>query len=337
MKETKTRNPALDYTKGVLVIGMLLFHATYFFIADDSVRNVVAGRLLSFISGSWVFISGLIVTHYYENKFSKDRFLTSKRLWVRGIKILLLFVILNIIISLLGLSQSTKILSISGLIYILLNGDAVNTSFEILIGISYVLLLSPIYLLLGRWGTILSIGLLLVASVAAIKGHDIPPIAWIILCGIGGMVAGKFVTYVTVNHKSLVRYSARMMMISCASTLFYFYLTFAFGFDKGDMYTYLYGIASILLMIYLSYHWVSEISSIDRYLRFLGRYSLIAYIGQMGILWAMVESIGATVTDIPFVVSFSSALILMSLGIMLVDYARGRLPIIRRLYGLIFA
>ncbi|PYT85568.1 MAG: hypothetical protein DMG36_27405, partial [Acidobacteria bacterium] len=95
------RNPALDFTKGALVLFMVLYHWLNYFISADGDFY----RYIRFVTPSFIFITGFVISNVYLAKYELSDSRLPKRLLQRGLKILAIFVVLNIVISLL-LSRS---------------------------------------------------------------------------------------------------------------------------------------------------------------------------------------------------------------------------------------
>src|SRR6185295_1822787 len=59
--ERPGRNPALDFTKGALVLIMVLYHWLNYFVSADGFGY----RYLRFITPSFIVITGFLVSHIY--------------------------------------------------------------------------------------------------------------------------------------------------------------------------------------------------------------------------------------------------------------------------------
>ena len=81
------RNHAIDFTKGFLVIVMVAYHLLNYFL-DGGERVYM---YLNYVTGGFIFISGLLCSTIYYNKFMKDKLYVHKRLLIRGLKLRLLF------------------------------------------------------------------------------------------------------------------------------------------------------------------------------------------------------------------------------------------------------
>jgi hypothetical protein len=62
-----------------------------------------------FVSGSFILMSGYIVARFHETRFKADWRSTSRRLVVRGLKLLMLFSLLKLLINLTGIGNPNKV------------------------------------------------------------------------------------------------------------------------------------------------------------------------------------------------------------------------------------
>src|SRR6266404_6713536 len=85
------RIPALDFTKGALVLIMVLYHWINYFLGPHDIRY------LRFLTPSFIFISGFIVSNVYIFKYGISDAQLPKRLIQRGLKILGVFLLLNLL------------------------------------------------------------------------------------------------------------------------------------------------------------------------------------------------------------------------------------------------
>ena len=65
-KVTDSRDLALDFVKGILVVFMVIYHAMNIF----SSAGFESFRYIRFVSGSFLFISGYVIALFYEPKFT---------------------------------------------------------------------------------------------------------------------------------------------------------------------------------------------------------------------------------------------------------------------------
>src|SRR4249920_949495 len=82
------RIPALDFTKGALVLIMVLYHWLNYFVSADGSWY----RYLRFLTPSFIFITGFFVSHIYLAKYDPADTRLPKRLLERGLKLIAIFV-----------------------------------------------------------------------------------------------------------------------------------------------------------------------------------------------------------------------------------------------------
>src|SRR5277367_704460 len=146
------RIAALDSTKGALVLIMVLYHWVNYFIGPQWEYY----RYLRFLTPSFIFITGFMISNVYLSKYDATDPRLAKRLFVRGLKLLAIFVVLNAarafvvpLLSIGGLAGNP--LNLNNLVAVYITGNVMATTgkvvaFHILVPISYLLLLSAILL-----------------------------------------------------------------------------------------------------------------------------------------------------------------------------------------------
>src|SRR5579863_4200491 len=89
-----TRIDALDFTKGALVLFMVLYHwLNYFFGPHGQYYDY-----LKFLTPSFIFITGFMISQIQLRRYENSGRSLPKRLFVRGLKLLALFLVLNAIV-----------------------------------------------------------------------------------------------------------------------------------------------------------------------------------------------------------------------------------------------
>src|SRR5579872_1694336 len=92
VKDTN-RVPALDFTKGALVLIMVLYHwMNYFIIANGSVY-----KYLRFLTPSFIFITGFLISNVYRAKYDIGGMRVASRLVTRGLKLIGIVLVLNVL------------------------------------------------------------------------------------------------------------------------------------------------------------------------------------------------------------------------------------------------
>ena len=142
------RIPALDFTKGSLVLIMVLYHWVNYFIGPQWEYY----QYLRFLTPSFIFITGFLVSNIYLSKYAAADSRLSRRLFTRGVKLLAIFIALNLarslIIPILGTGSLVQnSLDPSNIFIVFVSGNLPITggklvSFSILVPISYLLMFS---------------------------------------------------------------------------------------------------------------------------------------------------------------------------------------------------
>src|SRR5277367_6080548 len=86
------RIPALDFTKGALVLIMVLYHWINYFIGPQWKYYLY----LRFLTPSFIFITGFTISHVYLSKYTAADPRLWKRLFTRGLKLTTIFLALNL-------------------------------------------------------------------------------------------------------------------------------------------------------------------------------------------------------------------------------------------------
>src|SRR5208282_4816162 len=84
------RNPALDFTKGALVLIMVLYHWMNYFQNLDWTYY----KYLHFLTPSFIFIAGFMISNVYLSRYAAADRRLAKRLFTRGFKLIAIFLFL---------------------------------------------------------------------------------------------------------------------------------------------------------------------------------------------------------------------------------------------------
>ena len=135
-----SRIDGLDWTKGALVLCMVVYHSVNY-----SAFSPIAFKYLAFLPSSFILIAGFLVGQVYATKYDLDTWKPYLRLMTRGIKLLLLFLVLNVATCVLlqrGFADGMReFADRAGAIF--LSGNGRNGVFEVLLAIAYFLMLAP--------------------------------------------------------------------------------------------------------------------------------------------------------------------------------------------------
>jgi peptidoglycan/LPS O-acetylase OafA/YrhL len=328
------RISALDFTKGALVLVMVLYHWLNYFVGPEGFFY----RYLSFLPPSFICITGFLISRVYLSKYRIADAKLPRRLAIRGLKILGIFVVLNVMIRLVmpGSNHGKtffEILSPASLWSIYVSGNMRGgrvVAFYVLVPISYLLLLSAGVLIARRHykhafhlTTVLGLLGILILNELGQKSQNLD-LLFIGLLGIsiGYIPIEKLNNFLKWPYVVVLAYLLYVAAITVWNVLYPLQVA---------------GVLLTLMLIYLVGTASGETNRIPRVLILLGKYSLLGYIAQIAILQLLRRSLGGELAAWTLVLSFLAAVALTVISVEAVDRARVRAPIVNRLYGAVFA
>ena len=334
-----SRNRALDWVKGWLVVSMLAYHVASLFSSSETVRIFLQSRLLDFVSGSWVFIAGILIGSYYlrraEVQFSK----TAKRLITRGIKLLLLVTVINVILGKLQIDWNQPVSGAGEFFWNrLVKGNLSNLSFEILIGIGCFLVMAPLFLWKKTLGWVIAAVVIGGGIMWTQAGNHLNGNLRMEICGTAGISIGMLLV-VLGEGTWLPRLVARrglLYLLTVGAYLLYWWLLAGLGMDRGYIGPYLLGIISVLGIFYLSYDALNWPPLMRSSMNLMARYSLVCYMGQMALIWSWYYLVGDLSVLGSYSVSMGVLLVLMLVGIRTLDYLVQNHERAKRAYAAVF-
>ena len=144
---SQSRIAALDMTKGVLVVFMVVYHSINY-----TTQPYLAFQYIGFLPLSFILIAGFLITNIYSARYSVHDWRPYKRLLLRGAKLFALFTVLNIVAHVArGNSYAGQQTGIGFFfehwfqVYVL--GSHRLAAFEVLLPIAYLLLLAPLFIM----------------------------------------------------------------------------------------------------------------------------------------------------------------------------------------------
>jgi peptidoglycan/LPS O-acetylase OafA/YrhL len=332
------RIPALDFTKGALVLFMVLYHWLNYFIATEGDFY----RYLRFLTPSFIFISGFLISSVYLSKYEISDWQLQKRLIQRGLKILGVFIFLNITISfLVRESYSGKLLfdplSIMNITAIYVTGNVYTAGigkaavFHILVPISYLLLLSAGLLTAYRFYKyifhVVCMGFLLCVFILDLNGFESGNLD-LLTMGLLGVSIGH-ISIETINNVARHPYmlGGAYLCYLCAITVWNVIYPLQ-----------VIGVCLSLMAIYMLGTKHAEPGKLRRHIILLGRYSLFGYLAQIAVLQVIYRGLqhidlGAS----ELAISLIGAVTLTMLTVEVVDRARSRSTTLDGLYTAVFA
>lgn len=331
------RIPALDFTKGALVLIMVLYHWVNYFIGMQWPYY----KYLRFLTPSFIFITGFLISHVYLSKYSAADPRLWKRLFTRGLKLMAIFLMLNaarnFVIPVLGNGYATQNLpSFRDALAIFISGNlpvagSKLTSFSILVPISYVLTLSGLLMLpyrRYRYTFHLCCGLLLLSIlVMGLAGGHSYNLEFITI-GMLGVLAGFMPAGKTNDldrHPFVLAFGYVCYLIAVRIWNVPFLLLIV-------------GVLLNLILIYIIGARGGQSGVVRNEIILLGKYSLLGYIAQVAILQVLSVAfrrmdLGSSMLSI----SFFAAFILTILSVEVVDRARAASTGVDTLYKAVFA
>jgi peptidoglycan/LPS O-acetylase OafA/YrhL len=320
------RIPALDFTKGALVLIMVLYHWLNYFVGVYGIDY----RYLRFLTPSFIFITGFFVSHVYLSKYQVTDTRLPKRLLQRGIKLIAIFLALNLLIGLV-VPGTTAALFGNWKAFLIGNSAAGRVAFSVLLPIAYLLILSAALIPIVRmYGKIFQ--LMCAASLLAVMVLDAMNLGsgYLELLSIGllGVVLG-YLPMQKINailRHPVVLLSAYMLYLA-AVTLW----RERFPVQVG-------GVCVTLAVLYALGSWWGEHDIASRTIILLGQYSLLGYISQIIILQALRRLLPHLAVAASFpVVALVLGAALTILSVWLVHISRKRWMLASRMYAAVFA
>jgi len=317
---------------------MVLYHWLNYFGSPDT-----DFRYLRFVTPSFIFITGFLISNVYLSKYQVTDSRLPKRLVQRGLKILGIFVFLNVIISLLFQESynNGKILfgdvSIRNLVAIYVTGNtsvarnAKAAAFSILVPISYLLLLSAGLLLVCRsckyiFHIVCAFFLLALIALAQF-GLD-SAILKALMIGLMGVVCGY------VPQERIDR------LVKHPYTLVGAYLCYTVAITVWNAVYPLQvvGVFLSLMLLYLLGAQTGNPGSALEPIVLLGKYSLFGYIAQIAVLQLLYRSLPhINLGSAARAASFFGAFALTIVAVEVLDRARAKSTTVDGMYKAVFS
>lgn len=270
-----SRVAALDFAKGALVLIMVLYHwMNYFVSADGSVY-----KYLRFLTPSFIFITGFLIAQVYLFRAESPGPRASRRLLVRGLKLLVIVAVLNVLLTAIptnGLRVRMNYDSPAEMATAFLLGTS-PVAFSVLVPIAYLLIFSAI--LLGAWRYnkltfhIACAISLIVAFVLDLKGFKNNYLQIFSLGTLG----------ISLGHISMARLNKILSHFLVIAVSYVAYLAAITLWDVTFSLQ-IAGVSLSLAIIYLLGKKYGEANRIGETVVLLGQYSLFGYIAQIIIL-----------------------------------------------------
>ncbi|MBZ5526366.1 MAG: hypothetical protein LAN71_00490 [Acidobacteriia bacterium] len=336
---TKTeRISAIDFTKGALVLTMVLYHwLNYFYASHGDVY-----RYLRFLPPSFICISGFLVSSVYFAKYGPAHPGLSLRLARRGLKILAIFLFLNlaggVLLSAIAHAPApAAFFSPVNLVAVFLSGNIAvvgagkSAAFFILVPIAYLLLLSALLALFrGVFPYVFHVLFLCFLLLILLLHHQGLQSGNLELLSIG--LLGVLLGFLPAHRiAAFIRYPFPFAAAYLGYLAAVTYWEVSFPLE----------VAAVLLNLMLFFFLgtvAGEFAGIRRLILLLGNYTLFGYIAQIAILQVLrlfLRRLHLENGLLP--VSFIAAFTLTILSIVLLDRARAKSSALDGLYKAVFA
>jgi peptidoglycan/LPS O-acetylase OafA/YrhL len=328
------RIAALDFIKGALVLIMVLYHWLNYFVGPQGFFY----RYLTFLPPSFICITGFLISQVYLSKYRITDARLPRRLAIRGIKILAIFILLNAAIRVAIPRTDTgkklfDILSPATLWSVYVSGNMRGgrpVAFFVLVPISYLLICSACLLIACRYykyafhvATALAVLGVVLLNVKGQLSQNLEMLSIGFLgISIGYIPIDKINQSLKRPYSVLLAYIVYVLAITVWNTPYPLQVT---------------GVLLTLMVLYLVGTLSGDNGWIQRTLILLGQYSLLGYIEQIAILQALRRALRAELAGWALVLSFVAAVFLTAASVVIVDRARSRVRILNRLYGAVFS
>lgn len=324
------RQASVDFAKGALVVLMVVYHWLNYFVG-------VYGdyySFLRFLTPSFIFITGYLISNALVAKYGAGNWVLYRRLLERGAKLLVIFTLLNICANLLGGRNYTGLqfgisAFTSNLYSIYVEGTGRDAIFDVLVPISYLLLVAPLLLLVSGWlraplwlPAIVGFSVILVMALNGLPNANVELMGFGFLgLGIGSLPSARISRTLDRTVALALIYAAQCIAIAIWD-IAYWVLAISVC-------------ANLWLLYWLGKRLTSP-AAVVSIVGELGQYTLFAYIFHIFVLQVLRRILHVSSpwgTALPFVLT-----LLATVGaIKLLQYARGRVGAIDRCYRFAFA
>ncbi|WP_414661876.1 hypothetical protein [Horticoccus sp. 23ND18S-11] len=327
MKGIDQRITYIDYTKGVLVVLMVVYHSLNY-----TTQYELAFRYLSFLPLSFIFIAGLLISRIYLPRYQSGTKKLTLRLLGRGLRLVALFTVLNIAVQYVRSpnygSPSGVGAFFRGWVDVYFIGGSRLAAFDILLPIAYVIMASPVLLWLIRAsqsGFIIgALSFVVGCCFMEVNGHGVANLSSFSV-GLLGVALGA------------LEFNSLLIPVRLIGAVYLVY--YPIGIIWGWIFlVQLFGAVLSLFLLFAISARLDQTSFWSRRMICLGQYSLVGYIVQIGYLQLFSRLLGRPEPwSANFFLIFMSTLIGTVLITGLLALMRSRMAIIDRAYKVVFA
>ncbi|NOS80996.1 MAG: hypothetical protein HOP32_05375 [Nitrospira sp.] len=326
------RNPALDFTKGTLVLFMVLYHWANYFVSTQGSLYLY----LRFITPSFIFIAGFLIANVYPVRYGLSNPGASERLVKRGLKLIAMFTLLNIAANgMFASNYNGAMPGIGGFIRdapsIYFSGSA-RAAFEVLVPISYLLLLSAgIFLAprLSKYIVHLACGFLFLCLVVmSFYGRSSANLE-LVANGLLGMVLGFY------PIEKINRWVDHTSIVVCLNVAYLLAITI-WGMSY---FLQVIGVCLSVILLYLVGMKSAGWGGIQGQINLIGQYSLFGYVAQVGLLQLLHRGMPHLNLGVwaAWILSFVGAFALTIMTVKMLHWIRSKSHALDRLYRVTFS
>jgi uncharacterized membrane protein len=327
MPREGSRIVALDMTKGVLVVFMVIYHSLNY-----TTEYYLAFRYMAFLPPSFILIVGFLLSSVYSARYDVRDLRLHQRLIIRGVKLILLFTLLNATALIFrGPPLRNLELFFGHFPEIYLAGAGRLAAFEILLPIGYLLVLAPVLILVDHASRfalpVFAVGFLAACAFLDANGRSSLNFS-MLAAGVLGIVLGR----VPLARLELLRHLWPIPLLIYGAV-------FSVATATGQTYflQILSACAALALIYGLNARFDAPSWPQQRLLR-LGQYSLVSYIVQIAILQVLVRLFGRPEPwSVEFFLLLFGTLALMTALIECVNRVRTRSAGVEAVYKAVFA
>jgi hypothetical protein len=284
-KETTKRIDALDFVKGALVVFMVIYHSL-----NRSIYHPLAFRYLAFLPPSFILIVGFILTSVYSQRYDLRAWHVHQRLLIRGLKLVLIFTLLNMLVYAFVLGNpKDPLVGLEGFLErwneIYVHSTTRVASFSVLLSISYFLLAAPFLLRFQVWKK----WFIPLAAFISVSSCVVMEYNGELNGNVGMASAGSIGLALGLLPISRINQFAKQWYLTVPAYLIYRGLSYM----SGETYAVqMLGACVTLFLLYGIALQLADGSQFYRFCVFLGNYSLLAYIMQILLLQVLIRVIG---------------------------------------------
>ncbi|MBL9189556.1 MAG: hypothetical protein JNK23_18900 [Opitutaceae bacterium] len=337
-KPLSSRLDYLDLTKGLLVCVMVIYHSLNY-----TNQYHLGFRFFSFLPPSFVLITGFLLAVVYFPRFQKGEPGLARRLVLRSLRLLALFVALNVVAQLVRSPAYGQRVGVAEFfahwqeVFLQggarLDGGGRIAAFEVLLPIAYTIALAPPLLILAaKIRFFLPVFCVSFVGLCGWLGHHDYPLVNLLFIGAG--VIGIFGGWLVRDPDVLERFFWPALVAAVAYSVI--------GTGWGSLYSVQMAgsIIAVVFLCGLSMKLTSHFAGawIIRHTIRVGQYSLVAYIGQIALLQLLVRPLGRPdPISWEALAMFGGTLVGMSLMVETSRWLRARSALADRAYKLVFA